>query len=443
MCGRSLSGVLGRPRKRRVLASLPGRPVSVLVRNCTVTPTVPRDSYPTIELGPASSPWFPVLGAPPGRRPSCQPLRGAVGGRPSSHRFNPAVPDDAYFPGPAFWRSDDVVGHPPVDTSGIIQPPVHAVAAAALTAHLGEEGVGFGQRIYPGLVAQNAYLRRCRTGRGGGLAFVTHPWETGMDNSPAWDFPLTAVPPTWPSSTRTPAGPRTPEIINVRRRNYSRTSVGLRVPGSRRRHSGWPEGSHGPDPGSRPLGGRSWRRRSRGEIVRDPRRTARGGAHHQDPIGELYAWVDGTASFTAKISVRSSAADDRGGLPPWYSPACPECRDGCRHLYRPCLRAGSGEVLGSRASTHAPGSTPTDWRGPPFEHHVAVAGFAGPGRYQCGLGPRRVIMLALASCRWESSTLYGPRTARPLQLFRPPVLYVLSTNADPSLFGRLGRSPQR
>ncbi len=44
------------------------------------------------------------------------------------------MPDEAYFPGPSFWRSDDVVGHPPVDTSGIIQPPVHAVAAARLMA---------------------------------------------------------------------------------------------------------------------------------------------------------------------------------------------------------------------------------------------------------------------------------------------------------------------
>ena len=45
--------------------------------------------------------------------------------------FNPAVADDAYFPGPSFWRSVDQEGHPPIDTSGIIQPPVHAIAAAA------------------------------------------------------------------------------------------------------------------------------------------------------------------------------------------------------------------------------------------------------------------------------------------------------------------------
>jgi glycogen debranching enzyme len=107
--------------------------------------------------------------------------------------FNPAVHDDAYFPGPSFWRSDEVAGHPPVATSGIIQPPVHAVAAAAVMTQLGEDAVGFGRRIYPALVAQNAYLRRCRAGRRE-LAFVTHPWETGMDNSPAWDAPLAAVP---------------------------------------------------------------------------------------------------------------------------------------------------------------------------------------------------------------------------------------------------------
>ncbi len=108
--------------------------------------------------------------------------------------FNPAMHDEAYFPGPSFWRSDDVVGHPPVDTSGIIQPPVHAVAAVGLMAHLGDEAQDFGRRIYPCLVAQNAYLRRCRTGPRSELAFVVHPWETGMDNSPAWDSPLAAVP---------------------------------------------------------------------------------------------------------------------------------------------------------------------------------------------------------------------------------------------------------
>jgi hypothetical protein len=43
--------------------------------------------------------------------------------------FNPDVPDDAYFPGPAFWRSDRAGASPPDEaTSGITQPPLHARA---------------------------------------------------------------------------------------------------------------------------------------------------------------------------------------------------------------------------------------------------------------------------------------------------------------------------
>lgn len=38
--------------------------------------------------------------------------------------FNPEVPADAYFPGPAFWRSSSVAGAPAgAETSGLIQPP--------------------------------------------------------------------------------------------------------------------------------------------------------------------------------------------------------------------------------------------------------------------------------------------------------------------------------
>ncbi len=107
--------------------------------------------------------------------------------------FNPAVDPHAYFPGPTFWRSADVPGHPPVDTSGIIQPPVHAVAAAAVATGLGPAGDAFAHRAYPCLVAQHDYLRRCRTVGPAGLAAVVHPWETGMDNAPAWDTPLHAV----------------------------------------------------------------------------------------------------------------------------------------------------------------------------------------------------------------------------------------------------------
>ena len=42
-----------------------------------------------------------------------------------------------------------IPGHPPVETSGSIQPPVHAIAAAEAIERLGEQGEGFAQRIYP------------------------------------------------------------------------------------------------------------------------------------------------------------------------------------------------------------------------------------------------------------------------------------------------------
>jgi Trehalase len=114
-------------------------------------------------------------------------------GRIPQIAFNPAVPDDAYFPGPLVWRSAAVAGHPPIDTSGIIQPPLHAVAADSIVPRLGGRGLRFAERAYSCLVDQSAYIRG-RRAIDGGLAALVHPWETGLDNSPAWDRPLAAVP---------------------------------------------------------------------------------------------------------------------------------------------------------------------------------------------------------------------------------------------------------
>lgn len=179
-------------------AQLARAAISVLGRNWHGHSTVPSRS-----LYPHQWSWdsaFIALGlrhwAPRRAATELLSLFGAqwADGRVPHIVFNPAVHDEAYFPGPSFWRSDDVVGHPPVDTSGLIQPPVHAVAAVAVMAHLGDAASEFGRRIYPCLVAQNAYLRTRRTEPRSELAFVVHPWETGMDNSPAWDSPLAAVP---------------------------------------------------------------------------------------------------------------------------------------------------------------------------------------------------------------------------------------------------------
>ncbi|MGJ5828143.1 MGH1-like glycoside hydrolase domain-containing protein [Streptomyces ossamyceticus] len=115
--------------------------------------------------------------------------------------FNPSVPLEAYFPSPDFWRSSTAgraAGAPrTTQTSGIVQPPVHALAAWLV--HRSDPGLsrarGFLPRVYPRLAAWHRYLLHRRDLGGGGLASVVHPWEQGMDNSPAWDAPLSRVAP--------------------------------------------------------------------------------------------------------------------------------------------------------------------------------------------------------------------------------------------------------
>ncbi|MEU1542474.1 hypothetical protein ABZ461_31075 [Actinacidiphila glaucinigra] len=122
--------------------------------------------------------------------------------------FNPSVPLDAYFPSPDFWRSSGAgaaSGAPAdIETSGIVQPPVHALAAWQV--HLADPAEsrrrGFLRRMYPRLAAWHRYLAASRDLGGGGLAAVVHPWEPGLDNSPVWDAALARVEPAPPESFR-------------------------------------------------------------------------------------------------------------------------------------------------------------------------------------------------------------------------------------------------
>ena len=95
--------------------------------------------------------------------------------------------DAAYFPGPGFWASDRMSGAPSVSTSGIVQPPVHARAALTVATRDEHGARDFLAEAYPKLAAQHRYLIECRDVARTGLACVVHPWESGMDNSPAWD----------------------------------------------------------------------------------------------------------------------------------------------------------------------------------------------------------------------------------------------------------------
>jgi hypothetical protein len=120
--------------------------------------------------------------------------------------FNPSVGEEAYFPGPAFWQSAARAPAAPrdVETSGIIQPPIHARAALEMHRHARDVDASraFLAEMYPRFVAAHRYLDQRRRPLGSALPVIMHPWESGLDNSPVWDrvlsemvIPEGAVPP--------------------------------------------------------------------------------------------------------------------------------------------------------------------------------------------------------------------------------------------------------
>jgi hypothetical protein len=98
--------------------------------------------------------------------------------------------DKSYFPGPEVWAT----GHTP-PTSGLTQPPLPVSAAARL--FIGDpdraRATAAIRSLWPGLVAWLSWIERARKGPHG-ASLIVHPWESGMDNSPSWDQPLSVVP---------------------------------------------------------------------------------------------------------------------------------------------------------------------------------------------------------------------------------------------------------
>jgi hypothetical protein len=112
-------------------------------------------------------------------------------------------PDEhTYFPGPDRWacaeHSDDASAAP--RTSGICQPPVHALAVERIVAIAERQGPAASASVrawlpgaYRRLLAWHRYLARERDPQGTGLITVYHGWEGGMDNSPRWDGPYSRL----------------------------------------------------------------------------------------------------------------------------------------------------------------------------------------------------------------------------------------------------------
>ncbi len=115
--------------------------------------------------------------------------------------FDLNVARGAYEPGPNTWGT--ILHAPPgTATSGICQPPIHAIALArvreaaatrdAATLHEVDDAI---VDLYPRLERWHRWLRTARDPDETGLVTILHPWESGLDNSPRWDRPLSAVEP--------------------------------------------------------------------------------------------------------------------------------------------------------------------------------------------------------------------------------------------------------
>ena len=94
--------------------------------------------------------------------------------------------DSSYFPGPNVWQT----GQTP-QTSGISQPPVAATFARKLFERDPEFGLERIRTLFPGLLKWHRWFmsHRCEDG----AIAVTHPWESGRDNSPDWDVAMANI----------------------------------------------------------------------------------------------------------------------------------------------------------------------------------------------------------------------------------------------------------
>lgn len=101
--------------------------------------------------------------------------------------------EDTYFPGPSAWQTNQ---HPP--SSGITQPPV----AASVLFKLWKKTESITQNsdlklrlknLFPKVLAWHRWFHTYRDPDNLGVISITHPWESGRDNSPEWDAPAANV----------------------------------------------------------------------------------------------------------------------------------------------------------------------------------------------------------------------------------------------------------
>lgn len=99
------------------------------------------------------------------------------------------VDDPGYFPGPSVWNAGQTL-----PSSGITQPPVAAFVVESLWKRANDEDHKARLKaLFPKLFAYHKWFKTYRDYENLGVVVTVHPWETGRDNCPEWDEPLSAV----------------------------------------------------------------------------------------------------------------------------------------------------------------------------------------------------------------------------------------------------------
>ena len=104
--------------------------------------------------------------------------------------------EKTYFPNFDFWDSQVNKGAPLFPkSSGITQPAVFGfILKDILQNHWGNSEVrDFVKKIYPQVVKYHRFLYNYRDPNNEGIFFIYHPWESGRDNSPLWDEPMSKI----------------------------------------------------------------------------------------------------------------------------------------------------------------------------------------------------------------------------------------------------------
>lgn len=94
-----------------------------------------------------------------------------------------------YFPGPPVWRTQQ-----DPESSGITQPPVAGSILWSLfqKCETGEQKQRI-KTLFPKILESHRWFHTYRDPNRIGIVTLTHPWESGRDNSPEWDAAMANV----------------------------------------------------------------------------------------------------------------------------------------------------------------------------------------------------------------------------------------------------------